>query len=55
MTSAFIPVWILGGAFIGSLIVAFSFRGPSAMSGGVGYRSNDNDVVRNPGYEKTAY
>jgi hypothetical protein len=29
----FIPVWIIGGPFIGLLILAFSFKGPSAMGG----------------------
>lgn len=29
----FIPVWIIGGPFLGLLILFFSFRGPSAMSG----------------------
>jgi len=28
-----IPVWIIGGPVIGILILAFSFRGPSAMGG----------------------
>lgn len=28
-----IPAWIIGGPFIGLLILAFSFRGPSAMGG----------------------
>jgi len=31
--STFIPVWILGAPFVGVLILAFSFRGPSAMGG----------------------
>jgi hypothetical protein len=31
--NAFIPVWIIGGPFVGLLILAFSFRGPSAMEG----------------------
>jgi hypothetical protein len=29
----FIPLWIIGGPFIGLLILAFSFKGPSAMGG----------------------
>jgi hypothetical protein len=28
-----IPLWIIGGPFIGLLILAFSFKGPSAMGG----------------------
>jgi hypothetical protein len=28
-----IPVWIIGGPVIGILILAFSFKGPSAMGG----------------------
>jgi len=28
-----IPMWILGAPFIGILILAFSFKGPSAMGG----------------------
>jgi len=31
--SPFIPVWIIGGPFIGLLILAFSFKGASAMGG----------------------
>jgi hypothetical protein len=31
--SPFIPVWIIGGPFIGLLILSFSFKGPSAMGG----------------------
>jgi hypothetical protein len=31
--SPFIPVWIIGGPFIGLLFLAFSFKGPSAMGG----------------------
>ena len=41
MTSTFIPMWIIGGPFIGLLILAFSFKGPSAMEGGRGVRSDD--------------
>ncbi len=29
----FIPAWIIGGPFIGLLILSFSFKGPSAMGG----------------------
>ncbi len=32
--NTFIPLWIIGGPFIGILILAFSFKGPSAMGGG---------------------
>ena len=28
-----IPLWIIGGPFIGLLILAFSFKGPSSMGG----------------------
>ena len=35
MTGMLIPLWIIGGPFIGMLILAFSFKGPSAMSGRV--------------------
>jgi hypothetical protein len=35
--SAIVPMWIIGGPFIGLLILAFSFKGPSAM-GGTGHR-----------------
>jgi hypothetical protein len=28
-----IPLWIIGGPFVGLLILFFSFRGPSAMGG----------------------
>jgi hypothetical protein len=38
MVNDFIPVWLLGGPFIGLLILAFSFKGPSAMPGGRGTR-----------------
>lgn len=31
--SPFIPVWIIGGPVIGILILAFSFKGQSAMGG----------------------
>ena len=30
---AFIPLWIIGGPFVGLLILFFSFKGPSAMGG----------------------
>jgi len=33
--NAFIPLWIIGGPFVGLLILSFSFKGPSAM-GGIG-------------------
>ena len=33
--SPFIPAWIIGGPFIGLLILSFSFKGPSAMGGPV--------------------
>jgi hypothetical protein len=35
--SAFIPLWIIGGPFVGLLILSFSFKRPSAM-GGTGTR-----------------
>jgi hypothetical protein len=35
--SAIIPAWIIGGPFIGLLILSFSFKGASAM-GGTGLR-----------------
>ena len=28
-----IPAWIIGGPFLGLLILSFSFKGPSAMGG----------------------
>jgi hypothetical protein len=28
-----VPIWILGGPFIGLVILAFAFKGPSAMGG----------------------
>ncbi len=31
--NTFIPMWIIGGPFIGLLILSFSFKGPSAMGG----------------------
>lgn len=33
--NAFIPLWIIGGPFVGILILSFSFKGPSAMGGAV--------------------
>jgi hypothetical protein len=33
MKEALIPAWIIGGPFIGLLILAFSFKGPSSMGG----------------------
>lgn len=35
MMSALVPMWIIGGSFVGLLILAFSFKGPSAMGGGI--------------------
>lgn len=42
-----IPLWIIGGPFVGLLILSFSFKGPSAMGGTVP-RSvpRDQDVGR---------
>ncbi len=39
--NSLIPMWILGGPFVGLLILAFSFKGPSAMGGNsqAGYRA----------------
>lgn len=31
--NALIPLWIIGGPFVGLLILSFSFKGPSAMGG----------------------
>ena len=31
--STFIPVWIIGGPFIGLLFLSFAFKGPSSMGG----------------------
>jgi hypothetical protein len=31
--SALVPMWIIGGPFIGLLILSFSFKGPSSMGG----------------------
>jgi hypothetical protein len=44
MTGTLIPMWIIGGPFIGLLILAFSFKGPSAMPSGPGIRSADREV-----------
>jgi hypothetical protein len=35
--SPFIPMWIIGGPFIGLLVLSFAFKGSSAM-GGLGAR-----------------
>jgi hypothetical protein len=44
MSEALIPVWIIGGPFVAMLILAFSFRGPSSMSGpGLANRRNYGD------------
>jgi hypothetical protein len=45
MTGTLIPLWIIGGPFIGLLILSFSFNGPSAMEGGRGSRSDDRDTI----------
>jgi hypothetical protein len=44
MTGPLMPLWIIGGPLIGILILSFSFKGPSTMSGGVGLRSDDRNV-----------
>lgn len=31
--SPLIPLWIIGGPFVGLLILSFSFKGPSSMGG----------------------
>ena len=31
--NSLIPLWIIGGPFIGILILSFSFKGPSSMGG----------------------
>jgi hypothetical protein len=36
--NAFIPMWIIGGPFVGLLILSFSFRGPTSAMGGAGTR-----------------
>ncbi len=33
MMSALVPMWIIGGSFVGLLILAFSFKGSSARGG----------------------
>jgi len=48
MFGPLIPLWIIGGPFIGLLILAFSFKGPSAMSGGMGPRSVYDPDARRP-------
>jgi hypothetical protein len=35
---SFIPIWILGAPFVGLLILAFSFWGPSAADSAYTYR-----------------
>jgi hypothetical protein len=45
MMETLIPMWIIGGPFIGLLILAFSFKGPSAMSGGPGIWYGDRDAA----------
>lgn len=45
MSGAFIPVWIIGAGLIGALVLAFSFKGPSSMSGGSGLRSDTRDPL----------
>jgi hypothetical protein len=44
---SFIPVWIIGGPFVGLLILSFAFKGHSAMGG---------SAPRNPprGYDDVA-
>ena len=44
-----IPMWIIGGSFIGMLILSFSFKGSSAMGGsGTRYPPRTQDNVHNP-------
>jgi hypothetical protein len=45
MTAPFIPIWIIGGPFVGLLILAFSFKGSSSLSGGRGLRSDTFEVT----------
>jgi len=45
MTGTLIPIWIIGGPFIGLLILSFCFKGSSAMEGGPGLRSEDRTVI----------
>jgi hypothetical protein len=46
MTGTFIPLWILGGPFLGVLILAFSFKGASAMQGGIGERTGNQGPIK---------
>lgn len=46
MSGTFIPMWIIGAPAIGILILSFSFKGPSSMSGRTS-RSDDLIVDRN--------
>jgi len=45
MSGTFIPVWIIGGPFVGLLILSFAFKGPSAMSGGRGTRAEGLEPI----------
>ena len=40
MSGTFIPIWIIGAPAIGIIILSFSFKGSSSMSGR-GLRSDD--------------
>jgi hypothetical protein len=31
--NSLVPIWIIGGPFVGLVILAFSFRGPSTVTG----------------------
>jgi hypothetical protein len=45
--NSLIPLWIIGGPFVGLLILAFSFKGPSAMGGTLPrLPARDRDYVR---------
>ena len=44
MWGPFIPMWIIVAPFVGLLILAFSFKGPSSMSGGGGSRSDSENA-----------
>lgn len=44
----FIPVWILGGPFVALAILAFSFKGPSAMGSGPRQPLRGRDVGLDP-------
>jgi hypothetical protein len=45
--NALIPAWIIGGPFIGLLILAFSFKGASTMGGtGARIQPRDRNSVR---------